>query len=68
MENILPNIKKHRKQQGLSHWRIARLLGISKSAYTMTESGQTSLSVERLFKIAQILNVPVTEIIKENRL
>jgi transcriptional regulator with XRE-family HTH domain len=61
MKTVLANIKRIRKEQGIAQWRMAYLLHISKSTYTMNELGETHLTVDRLCKIAEILNKPVTE-------
>jgi len=43
---------------------MAHMLDISQAAYTKIERQQTKLSVERLYKIAEILEVEVAEILE----
>lgn len=52
-------IKRIRKQKGYSHENMAHELDISQVAYSKIEKRDTKLSVERLYKIAEILNVKV---------
>lgn len=59
MGQILENIKRIRKQKGYSHENMAHELDISQVAYSKIEKRDTKLSVERLYKIAEILNVKV---------
>jgi transcriptional regulator with XRE-family HTH domain len=52
---ILFNIKEQRIHLAYSQSHVARKLSISQNAYCKIENGQTSLSVERLIQIADIL-------------
>lgn len=63
MKNILKNIQDLRKDKGYSHEYMAFSLDISQAAYTKLERNQTKLTVERLYKIAEILEVEVAEIL-----
>lgn len=65
MQTILNQISVLRRSCGFSHEYIAHELNISQPAYSKIENGKTQLTVERLFKIAEILNVPVSELLKE---
>lgn len=63
METILENIKRLRKQKGYSHENMAHELDISQVAYSKLEKNDTKLSVERLYNIAEILEVEVSELL-----
>ena len=66
MENILEKIKDIRKQKGFSHEYMAHKLDMSQPAYSKIEKKETVLSVDRLFKIAEILETPVNDILEIN--
>lgn len=66
MENILEKIKDIRKQKGFSHEYMAHKLHMSQPAYSKIEKNETVLSVDRLFKIAEILETPVNDILEIN--
>jgi ribosome-binding protein aMBF1 (putative translation factor) len=57
IEKILKKIKDTRKLKGLSHENMAVELNISPSAYNKLERRETTLSLERLLKIKQILDL-----------
>lgn len=63
MQKIITKIKKIRLEKGYSHEYIAYELGISQVAYSKVEKLETKLSVERLYKIAEILEVTVSDIL-----
>lgn len=63
MEHVLKNIQKFRKQKEISHEAMAFNLDISQAAYTKLERNQTKLTVERLYKIADILEVNVADLL-----
>ena len=63
MEQVLERIKEIRKEKGYSHEYIAQELDISQVAYSKIEKNETRLSVERLYKIAEILETPVEELL-----
>lgn len=66
MKNILGKIKDIRKQKGFSHEYMAHKLDMSQPAYSKIEKNETVLSVDRLFKIAEILEAPVNDILEIN--
>lgn len=66
MENIIDKIKDIRKQKGFSHEYMAHHLNMSQPAYSKIEKNETVLSVDRLFKIAEILETPVNDILEIN--
>lgn len=63
MEHVLEKIKVIRKEKGYSHEYIAHELNISQVAYSKLEKNDTKLTVERLFKIAEILDVEIGELL-----
>jgi len=56
---IIEKIILKRKLKGISHEDMGFKLGISQAAYTNLENRTSKLSVERLIKIAEILEEPV---------
>lgn len=63
MEKVITKIRDIRKDKGFSHEYMAHMLDISQVAYSKIEKQETKLTVERLFKIAEILEVKVGEIL-----
>jgi transcriptional regulator with XRE-family HTH domain len=61
VEKILKKIRETRKNKGLSHESMAFELDISPSAYNKLEHSVTTLSLERFLKIAEILNIPLSD-------
>ena len=64
MEKILNNIKNLRENKGYSQEYMAQMLDLSQVAYTKLEHSKTKLTVERLYKIAEILETPIEEILE----
>jgi transcriptional regulator with XRE-family HTH domain len=64
VSSVVLNIKAIRKQKGVSQEYLAYLLGIDYSTYGKIERGAISLTVDRLEKIAAILEVTVEDIFK----
>lgn len=62
--DVLDNIKEIRKEKGISHEAMAVNLGISQTAYTKLENKETKLTVDRLYKIAEILEVKIEDLLK----
>jgi transcriptional regulator with XRE-family HTH domain len=62
MSCVLENIKAIRRSKGISQESISYDLGIDYSTYGKIERGQIALTVDRLEKIAKILQVTVDEI------
>ena len=61
--DVLGNIKKARQKRGVSHEAMAINLGITQAAYTKMERNETKLTVDRLQKIAEILDVQLEELL-----
>ncbi|MEM5565764.1 helix-turn-helix transcriptional regulator [Psychroserpens sp. AS72] len=66
MEKVIENIKRIRKEKGYSHEYIALELDISQVAYSKLEKKETKLSVERLYRIAELFEVNVYELLEIN--
>lgn len=56
-EQVGQMIKEARKAQGLTQKELGKKLGISEGAVNRYESGSRNLSIEVLFKIANVLNL-----------
>lgn len=63
MKNVLEKIKDIRKKKGFSHEYIAHELKMSQVSYSKIEKNETKLTLERLYKIAEILDVTVGDIL-----
>ena len=60
-------IRTIRIQQGLKQELIADRLNVSPSAYSKMEQGKTNLSVKRIERIAEILEVPLAILVGSNQ-
>ena len=63
MEKIINKIKEIRKDKGYSHEYMKHLLEISQVAYSKIEKNETKLTVERLYKIAEILETKIEDVL-----
>ena len=54
MVNVINKIREFRKKKGYSHEYMAHELNMSQVAYSKIEKSETKLSVERLYRIAEI--------------
>jgi transcriptional regulator with XRE-family HTH domain len=59
---LIVNIKNVRRKKGISQESLAYDLGIDYSTYGKIERGQIGLSVDRLDRIAEILDVSMEEL------
>ena len=57
--NIGENIKKFRELKNMTRDEIADSLGITVGAYGKIERNETDITITRLFRIAEILQVEV---------
>lgn len=62
---VLDNIKSIRKNKGLSQEYVASKLDLHVINYGKIENNKTALTIERLYKIAEILEVSVMELLGE---
>lgn len=63
MENIYDNIKRFRELKNITREFIAAELGMSLSGYSKLERGEVDITVSKIYKIAEILNVSVEQIL-----
>jgi len=59
MQQVCDNIREARQIKSLSQEYIASVMGIDTSSYHRLEKGQAPLTLDRLHKIAEILEVPL---------
>ena len=59
-------IKRYREEKGIKQEEVARELGISQKQYSLIESNQTQLTVERLLHISKVIKTPAEELISDN--
>lgn len=64
MTNITFCIRKLREEKNYTQEYMASQLGISTKSYSNLENSIHQLSIERLYKISEILNVPLLRILK----
>jgi len=62
MDAILKRVVSLRKSKGISHEAMAVNLDLSQAAYSKIEKGETKLSLERLYQIADILGASIEEL------
>jgi transcriptional regulator with XRE-family HTH domain len=66
MDNIKTTIKRLRKEKHLTHKSMGERLNMARSTYSKLESGETKLDCTILVNISKVLDVPLSDIIKEN--
>lgn len=64
VKKVLQRIEQVRKSKDYSHEYMAHCLDISQAAYSKIERNQTKLSVERMFKIADILELKLEDLLE----
>jgi transcriptional regulator with XRE-family HTH domain len=64
IEDVIRKIATVRTKKGYTYENMAHELSITPAAYRKTETGETKLTVERLFRISEILNVPLTDLLE----
>lgn len=63
MQEVLRNIKRFREAKGMSQNEMAFRLNLEQPSYAHIEAGNRKLSLERLFMIADILEIPVESLL-----
>lgn len=63
MEKIVDKIAQYRNKKGYTYENMAHELELSPAAYRKIETGETKLTVERLFRISNILEAPIDELL-----
>jgi transcriptional regulator with XRE-family HTH domain len=61
---VAVNVRKIREYRNYTQEYLAMKLAISQNAYSKIELGYTKITLERLYQIAQILEVDLIELIK----
>jgi transcriptional regulator with XRE-family HTH domain len=64
IKTVAVNIRKIREYRNYTQEYLAMKLNISQNAYSKIELGYTKITLERLYQIAQILEVDLIELIK----
>ena len=64
VENLIRKITSTRLTKGFSYENMADELDLTPAAYRKIETSETKLTVERLFRIAEILQTPLTELLE----
>ncbi len=64
-DTIGQQIRSLREAKGYSQEYMADMLDISQSAYACLESGKTSLRVERLFEILELLETDIVSLLNK---
>lgn len=65
--DIAKNLVNLRKEQKLTQEQMAEKLGMSKNGYAKIERGESRITVEHLQQIAQVFNIDIAELIKEDK-
>ncbi|MCE5214667.1 MAG: helix-turn-helix domain-containing protein [Methanobacterium sp.] len=66
MDTARFNIKKHREQKGLRQQDMADKLNMNIRSYQNLESGATKLDLERLAQIADVLETPTEDLLRQD--
>ena len=61
--SIAENIKAIREEKGLKQIEVACHIGVDKSAYSKIEKGTRAVTIEELYKMAQLFNTSTDQII-----
>lgn len=65
LKNILgKRIREERSKKGWSIEKLAEMIDLSPSSLGLVERADRALSIEKLFLVAQALNVPVDSLLK----
>ena len=65
IETVRKNVKKYRKQKGLTQLKLSILSGVSKDYITAIELGKRTPSIKRLDLIANALKIDIYKFFKE---
>ncbi|HEY2583898.1 MAG TPA: helix-turn-helix transcriptional regulator [Mucilaginibacter sp.] len=63
IKGIISNIRNIRESKGYSQFYLATKLGISQNAYSKIELGYSSITLDRLLKIADILDTDIIDLL-----
>lgn len=65
--SIADNLQKLRKLNDLSQEQMAEMLNMSKNGYGKLERGESKITVEHLQHIANVFNIDIADLLKEDR-
>jgi transcriptional regulator with XRE-family HTH domain len=65
LNTVLTNIIKERNRLGYTQEYMGYKMGISQNAYSKIELGITNMTVNHLFKIAEIFDHPVIDLLSK---
>ena len=60
------NLKLARIKKNLTQKQLAELVGVSSSTINRIETGKQKLKIDMLNKLAEILEIPVNELLQSN--
>ncbi len=63
MEEVNEKIRSLRRAKNLTLEQVAEALGMTKGGYHSLERGRTEFSLSRLFKLAKVLDVSMSELL-----
>ena len=66
MKHILKTLKEYRTRAGYKHLVIAEVIGKKRSTYSKKEKGDSPITIQELFKIAEFLDIPEAELFLKN--
>lgn len=66
IKSVAANIRKIREEKNYTQEYLAAKLKISQNAYSKIELGYTKITLERLFQIAEVLEITAIELIGES--
>lgn len=61
-ESVKDNIRKHRKERGLSQKKFSELMGVTSSTASTWELGKSEISLKTAEKICEVLNISPLEL------
>ena len=64
IDNLIKKITTVRLKKGFTYENMADELSLTPAAYRKIETGETKLTVERLFKIAEIFEISLLELLE----
>jgi transcriptional regulator with XRE-family HTH domain len=67
IKTIAISIRKKREYKNYTQEYLAYKLNISQNAYSKIELGYTKITVERLFQIAEVLEVSAVELLESEK-
>jgi len=59
------NIRRKRKEMNISQEKLAELCGLHRTYVGAIERGERNVSLENMHRIAKALNLPISELLKE---